>query len=306
MANNNIPPTSSTLLPYFVPRIVMIATYTQSTQTLLTSTTNTLCRQTCQHSILLRLKQDLSKIIKQLTLFHNRILKQFKQTLDLMKILLLTLPIVLLLRAYVMKLSINNSNSNRKQKSHNSHLSNKHSHTKQRKQVTFVQDQQNSSELLDHSISMSEIRPILKTYEQQQLQTFQASQTFETLDTDCNQSLVQSASYYNEIQPMTTQAAMAQAALINFFGEPGTVTSIMNMVQPSHTQTLNELSDQTESNVSQQVCLYQFLHIRIQCHAYHIQHKQPLTLLHNKMTTDKVIVYHIIILVLILLLIQEE
>ena len=53
---------------------------------------------------------------------------------------------------------------------------------------------------------------------------------------------------------MSTQqkAAMAQAALINFFGESGTVTSIMNMVQPSHTQTLTELSDQPELNVSQQ------------------------------------------------------
>ena len=33
MANNNLPPTPSTSLPYFVPRIVMIATYSQSTQT---------------------------------------------------------------------------------------------------------------------------------------------------------------------------------------------------------------------------------------------------------------------------------
>ena len=52
---------------------------------------------------------------------------------------------------------------------------------------------------------------------------------------------------------MTTQqkAAMAQVALINFFGESGTVTSIMNTVQPSHTQTLNELSDEHDLNVSQ-------------------------------------------------------
>ena len=61
-------------------------------------------------------------------------------------------------------------------------------------------------------------------------------------------------SYHNEVQPMTTQqkAAMAQAALINFFGEPGTVTSIMNTVQPSHTQTLTELLDEHDLNVSQQ------------------------------------------------------
>ena len=80
------------------------------------------------------------------------------------------------------------------------------------------------------------------------------SQTFETLGASSNQPLVQPTLYHNEAQPMTTQqkAAMAQVALINFFGELGTVTSIMNTVQPSHTQTLNEISDGNDLNVSQQ------------------------------------------------------
>ena len=119
---------------------------------------------------------------------------------------------------------------------------------------------------------MSEISPIPETYEQQ-LQTFQSSKTFETLGANCNQPLVQPTLYHNEAQPMSTQqkAAMAQVALINFFGKSGTVTSIMNTVQPSHTQTLNELSDEL-----------------------------------SKVPTDKVTEYHIIILILILLLIQEE
>ena len=73
--------------------------------------------------------------------------------------------------------SINNSNANRKRKSHRNNLSNNCSHNKQRKQVTFTQDQQNSSELSDQTTSMSEIRPILETYEQQ-LQTFQLSSNF--------------------------------------------------------------------------------------------------------------------------------
>ena len=51
---------------------------------------------------------------------------------------------------------------------------------------------------------------------------------------------------------------------------------------------------------------YQFLHIHIQYHAYRIQHKQPLTLLHNRVPTDKVTEYHNITLILILILIQEE
>ena len=100
--------------------------------------------------------------------------------------------------------SINNFNSNRKRKSNKYHLSNKCSHTKQRKQVTFTPEQQNTSELSDKTIPMLETRPILETY-QQQLQTFQSSQSFETLGANCNQPLVQPTSYHNEVQPMTTQ-----------------------------------------------------------------------------------------------------
>ena len=44
---------------------------------------------------------------------------------------------------------------------------------------------------------------------------------------------------------------MAQAAFINFFGESGTVTSIMNTVQPSHTQTSTEPPNQPELNISE-------------------------------------------------------
>ena len=78
--------------------------------------------------------------------------------------------------------------------------------------------------------------------------------TFETLGANCNQPLVQPTFYHNEAQAMTTQqkAAMAQAALINFFGESGTATSIMNTVPPSHIQTLNEVSDGNDLKVTQQ------------------------------------------------------
>ena len=134
-----------------------------------------------------------------------------------------------------------------REKSHNDCHSTKHSHIKQRKQVTFAQVQQNSSEVSDKKSSMSEISPILETYEQQ-LQTFQLSNTFETLGTTSTQSPVQPTVYHNESQSMTThqRAALAQAALVNFFGESGTVTSILNRVQPSHTQTLSEVSDEQD------------------------------------------------------------
>ena len=154
--------------------------------------------------------------------------------------------------------SINKSNSNRKRKGHKDHFPNKCSSTKQRKQVSFSQDQQNSSEPLDNNISMTETRPILETYEQQ-LQTFQTSQTFGTLTND-----------NNEIQPMSTQ----QVALINFFGESGTVTSIMNMVQPSHTPTLTEISNQPELNISEH---QQGMSLPVFIHSYtipHITHSQ--------------------------------
>ena len=43
---------------------------------------------------------------------------------------------------------------------------------------------------------------------------------------------------------------MAQATLINFFGESGTISSIMHTVQPSQTQTSTEQSNPPELNVS--------------------------------------------------------
>ena len=96
---------------------------------------------------------------------------------------------------YDENVSINNSSSNRKRKSHNEWHPAKCSHIKQRKQVTFAQVQQNSSEVSDKTSSMSEISPILETYEQQ-LQTFQSSNTFETLDTNCTQPRVQPTVYH--------------------------------------------------------------------------------------------------------------
>ena len=254
MANNNVPPTSATPLPYFVPRIVMMATYTQSTQTPITSATNN-SMQTDTSTFNTSATQTRPFQSNQATQTIPQQNTQAIQT-DLglnENLTLVSTNSSTSTDVFDETVSINNANSNRKGKSHRKHLSNNRSHTKQRNQVTFTQDQQNSSELLDHTISTSEIRPILETYEQQ-LQTFQSSQTFETLGTNCNQPLVQSTSHHNDSQPMSTEqkAAMAQAALINFFGESGTVTSIMNMVQPSHTQTLTELSDQSELNVSQQ------------------------------------------------------
>ena len=86
MANNNVPPTPSTSLPYFVPRIVMIATYNQSTQTPITSTSNNVMQTDTSTFNTSATQQYLSKVIKQLRPIYHIIPKLFKQTLELMKI----------------------------------------------------------------------------------------------------------------------------------------------------------------------------------------------------------------------------
>ena len=70
---------------------------------------------------------------------------------------------------------------------------------------------------------------------------------------DIDQPLAQTVSCHNDLQSINTQqrAAMAQAALINFFGEAGTVNGIMNTVQLSHTQTSAECSDNSQLNISE-------------------------------------------------------
>ena len=62
---------------------------------------------------------------------------------------------------------------------------------------------------------------------------------------------------------------MAQAALINFFGESGTVSSIMNTVQSSHTQTLTEQPNQSELNISE---IQEGMSLPVSTHSYTIPH----------------------------------
>ena len=104
---------------------------------------------------------------------------------------------------------------------------------------------------------MTNITPIPETYEQQ-LETVQTSQTSsDTLNTnsqsnylpDTFQPLAQTIPHHNEFQPMSFQqrATMAHAALINFFGNSGTISSILQMVQPTQPQTLTEQSHQTHN-----------------------------------------------------------
>ena len=254
MANNNLSATSTTSAPFFVPRIVMIATYDQSTQTRITSTINNFM-QTDTPTLITSATQTRPFQSNQITQTYPQQNTQAIQT-DLGLNGNLTLDSTdssTSTDLYDENVSINDSSSNRKRKSPNDHHSINRSQIKQRKQVTFSQVQQNSSEVSDKTSSMSEISPILETYEQQ-LQTFQSSNSFETSGPTSTQSPVQPTIFHNASQPMTThqRAALAQAALVNFFGESGTVTSILNRVQPSHTQTLSEVSDEQDLDISLQ------------------------------------------------------
>ena len=86
MANNNLSPTPTTSSPYFVPRIVMIATYDQSTQTRITSTINNYM-QTDTFTLNTSATQTRPFQNNQTTqTYPQQILKLFKQTLDLMEI----------------------------------------------------------------------------------------------------------------------------------------------------------------------------------------------------------------------------
>ena len=254
MANNNLSATSTTSAPFFVPRIVMIATYDQSTQTRLTSTINNFM-QTITPTFITSATQTGPFQSNQIIQTYPQQTTQAVQT-DLGLNGNLTLDSTdssTSTDLYDENISINDSSSNRKRKSPNDRHSIKRSQVKQRKQVTFSEVQQNSSEVSDKTSSMSEISPILETYEKQ-LQTFQSSNSFETSGTTSVQSTVQPTIFHNESQPMTThqRAALAQAALVNFFGESGTVTSILNRVQPSHTQTLSEVLDEQDLDISLQ------------------------------------------------------
>ena len=197
----------------FVPRIVMMATYTQCTQTPIITVTNNSIQTD---------RSTLNTSATQTQPFQtNQAAQTFPQqnTQAIQRDIQLNEKLALdstnsstctdVLDEVVL---VNKPNSNRKRKTHKDHNSNKCSSTKQRKKVTYPQDQQNSSEHSDNNISTSEITPILQTYEHQ-LETFQMSQNFGTLTTDSrainfsytDQPLAQTVSYHNELQPMSTQ-----------------------------------------------------------------------------------------------------
>ena len=150
MANNNLSATSTTSAPFFVPRIVMIATYDQSTQTRITQTINNYI-QTDTPTLITSATQTRHFQSNQTTQTYPQQNTQAIQTK-------LGLNGNLTLDSndgssstdvYDENDSINDSSSNKKRKSTNDHHSIKRSQIKQRKQVTFAQVHQNPSQVSD-------------------------------------------------------------------------------------------------------------------------------------------------------------
>ena len=132
MANNNLSATSITSAPYFVPRIVMIATYDQSTQTRITSTINNFM-QTDTHTFNTSATQTRPFQSNQTTQTYPQQNTQAIQT-DLGLNGNLTLDSTNSSTStdlYDENVSINDTSSNRKRKSHNEQHSTKSSHNKQ-------------------------------------------------------------------------------------------------------------------------------------------------------------------------------
>ena len=126
MANNNVSPTSATSMPSFVPRIVMMATYTQYTQTPIILATSTSI-QTDRQTLNTTSTQTKTFQTSQAT---QTAPKQNSQAVQTDHMLNETLPLGstdsststdVLDEAVV---SINQPNSNRKRKTHKDHTSN--------------------------------------------------------------------------------------------------------------------------------------------------------------------------------------
>ena len=104
---------------------------------------------------------------------------------------------------------------------------------------------------------MMNIRLILETYGQKQLEPYQTFQTSNTLDTDSRsiyfpdtlQPLALPIQYHNEFRPMSSQkrATITHAAVMSFFCDLGIISSILQMVHPTQQQT--QLNSHSNSQI---------------------------------------------------------
>ena len=252
--DNNV---SSTLpVPIFVPRIVMVATYTQDTQT---------------HSITASVStQTDSNLLNTHATQTNQITSRNEQTQTFPALTSISIQTenTLTHNTSVTDVADDSSpeldnleetqqlprdNSSRKRKNHGS--SDKQ---KQKKKVRFGKDKQNKSKVTTNTIIRPE-SPVIDLTQQEtipfdflqepshSLETFSTSEPLliNIQDTDIstvqpmNIQQPQPIQHPTAFQQMSSQqrAALTNAALINFFGNAGTVSTIMQTVQQTQQQT---------------------------------------------------------------------
>ena len=252
--DNNVSSTSP--IPIFVPKIVMVATYTQDTQT--HSITASVSTQTDSNSLNTHATQTnhITSINEQtqtsptLTSISIQTENPSTQNTLVPDVIADSSPEV---DNFEETQQMPRHNSSRKRKNHST--SDKH---KQEKKVRFGKDKQNKSKVVTNTITRPE-SPVIDLTQQenfpldflqqntQSLETFSTSEPLLINIQDIDISTVQPMNieqaqhiqHPTPFQQMSSQqrAALTNAALINFFGTSGTVSTIMQTVQQTQQQT---------------------------------------------------------------------
>ena len=252
--DNNVSSTSP--VPIFVPRMVMVATYTQDTQT--HSITASVSTQTDINSLNTHAKQtnhitssnEQTQTSPALTSISIQTENTSTQHTLLPDVIDDSSPEV---DNFEETQQLSRHNSSRKRKNHST--SGKH---KQEKKVMFGKDTQKKSKVVTNTIMRPE-SPVIDLTQQeilpldflqqnpQSLETFSTSEPLLINIQDIDISTVQPMNIEQPqpIQHPTTfhqmssqqRATLTNAALINFFGTSGTVSTIMQTVQQTQQQT---------------------------------------------------------------------
>ena len=247
---------STSPIPIFVPKIVMVATYTQDTQT--HSITASVSTQTDSNSLNTHATQTnhITSINEQtqtsptLTSISIQTENPLTQNTLVPDVIADPSPEV---DNFEETQQLSRHNSSRKRKNHST--SDKHT---QGKKVRFGKDKQNKSKVATNTTTRPE-SPVIDLTQQenfpldflqqntQSLETFSTSEplliNIQDIDTSTVQPMnIEQAQYIQHptpFQQMSSQqkAALTNAALINFFGTSGTVSTIMQTVQQTQQQT---------------------------------------------------------------------
>ena len=247
---------STSPIPIFVPKIVMVATYTQDTQT--HSITASVSTQTDSNSLNTHATQTnhITSINEQtqtsptLTSISIQTENPSTQNTLVPDVIADSSPEV---DNFEETQQLSRHNLSRKRKNHST--SDKHT---QGKKVRFGKDKQNKSKVAANTTTRPE-SPVIDLTQQenfpldflqqntQSLETFSTSEplliNIQDIDTSTVQPMnIEQAQYIQHptpFQQMSSQqkAALTNAALINFFGTSGTVSTIMQTVQQTQQQT---------------------------------------------------------------------